>query len=376
MSAPAIKGWCPGAWRPLRSGDGYLVRLRPRLARLEAAEVEGLCAAARATGSGVIELTNRANLQIRGVREAALAELHARLERLGLLDPDADTERRRNILIAPDWVEGDDSWRLARCLSEHLADLPPLPDKLGVAIDAGSAPILHNDPADFRIERGESGGLILRADGRAMGRSLRDGEAIPALIALAGWFVESGGSAAGRMARHPASLPADLVGDESPMPPRPPIRPGSHPCGQVLGLAFGHTDADTLQAFMAASEARALRITPWRMLIAEGAKASSPFDLVMEADSPLLRVDACPGAPYCPQASVPTRSLARRLAPLVEGRLHVSGCAKGCARARPADLVLTGRDGEFDLARHARAGDPPEARGLSPEQILARFEEH
>ena len=29
MSAAAIKGWCPGALRPMQSGDGLVVRVRP-----------------------------------------------------------------------------------------------------------------------------------------------------------------------------------------------------------------------------------------------------------------------------------------------------------------------------------------------------------
>ena len=32
MSAPQVKGWCPGAHRPMMSGDGLVVRIRPRLA--------------------------------------------------------------------------------------------------------------------------------------------------------------------------------------------------------------------------------------------------------------------------------------------------------------------------------------------------------
>ncbi len=31
------------------------------------------------------------------------------------------------------------------------------------------------------------------------------------------------------------------------------------------------------------------------------------------------------------------------------GTVHVSGCAKGCARSAPADLVLVGEDGRFGL---------------------------
>ncbi|WP_252979256.1 hypothetical protein [Mameliella alba] len=41
MSAPEIKGWCPGAWRPMLSGDGLVVRVRPHLARLDADQARG-----------------------------------------------------------------------------------------------------------------------------------------------------------------------------------------------------------------------------------------------------------------------------------------------------------------------------------------------
>ena len=86
---------------------------------------------------------------------------------------------------------------------------------------------------------------------------------------------------------------------------------------------------------------------------------------------PLLAVDACPGAPFCPQASVETRALARQLAPHVTGSLHVSGCAKGCARRHPADTTLTGRDGVYDLVEGGGPADPPARVGLTAETLLA-----
>jgi precorrin-3B synthase len=76
---------------------------------------------------------------------------------------------------------------------------------------------------------------------------------------------------------------------------------------------------------------------------------------------------------YCPQATVETRDLARRLAAHVEGRLHVSGCAKGCAHPRAADVTLTGRNGLFDLGLNAPAGGPAARCGLSPAELLAHF---
>lgn len=68
--------------------------------------------------------------------------------------------------------------------------------------------------------------------------------------------------------------------------------------------------------------------------------------------------------------------MARALAPALETvapdarrSLHVSGCTKGCARARAADITLVGRNGKFDLVRDGCAWDTPSQTGLSPEAL-------
>jgi precorrin-3B synthase len=54
-----------------------------------------------------------------------------------------------------------------------------------------------------------------------------------------------------------------------------------------------------------------------------------------------------------------TRAEARRLAAMdLAGTIHVSGCAKGCARSAPADLTLVGQDGHFGVVRNGTARDP------------------
>ncbi|MDO5631840.1 MAG: cobalamin biosynthesis protein CobG [Paracoccus sp. (in: a-proteobacteria)] len=370
-----VKGWCPGALRPMESGDGLVVRVRPRLARLSRRQARWLTVAARTHGAGLIDLTSRANLQIRGVRPDQLAQLQDTLAELDLLDPDVETEMRRNILTAPDWVAGDDSERISTELMARLAELPRLPAKVGFAVDAGPAPILTQDSADFRIERGENGDLILRADGRATGCTLTKGAEVDALIALARWFVDSGGDGAGRMARHCAALPAWADTGARPHLPRPTMVPGQTSAGLAIGAAFGQIEAELLNPMMSRSVCLGLRITPWRIMVLEAAVNAGPmpFGLFAAPGAAAMRVDACAGAPFCPQASVETRGMALALAPHIQGRLHVSGCAKGCARTRAADVVLTGRDGAFDLAFNARPCDPPVETGLTPDQVLARF---
>ena len=361
-----VRGWCPTAHRPMAAGDGLIVRVRPRLARLERAQVLGLCDAASTHGNGQIDLTNRGNLQIRGVSDNTWPALIKDLCGLGLVDPDPAMEARHAVLVAPDWRWGDDTHSIASDVIARLADFPDLPGKFGFAIDAGASPVLRDDPADIRIERGGHGGLILRADGRATGVRITPDDAVAAMIALAEWFVASGGVTAGRMARHAAPLPDWARGDALPAASVPMLVDGAQGLGAVHGVAFGRIAARELAALMT-PDTRALRITPWRRVIVEGGTAPTTPEPVG------IAVDACVGAPDCPQASVETRALALRLAPHLAGRLHVSGCAKGCARSRPADVVLTGRDGCFDVAFGARAGDPPVLSGFGPARIFAHF---
>lgn len=362
-----IKGWCPDAWHPMAAGDGLIMRVRPPMGRIGHAQLLGLCEAAMAHGNGLIDLTNRANLQIRGVREKNWGPLVARLVALDLVHADPVLESRHKLLVTPDWQTGDDNAHIASALGDRLVELPDLPAKTGFVVDASSAPLLFGEAGDFRIERGAHGGLILRADGRASGIAITSDTAVDALVALAHWFVASGGRDAGRMARHHVPLPEWACGTILPAPPPPPLQPGRHPLGFVYGATFGQVEASTL-AQLADHD---LRLTPWRMLIVEGGTGKPIDGLLDDRADPLLRVDACPGQPHCPQATVETRALARSLAPHIAGRLHVSGCAKGCAHAAPADLCLTGGAGRYDLATQAKAGAPPQRTDLDRSAILA-----
>ena len=387
MNAPAtngatngiVKGWCPYAWRPMMAGDGLLVRVRPPLGRLTRAQILGLCKAAVAHGNGEIDATTRANLQIRGVREDSWRPLIDELLKLALIDPDPVREARANILVAPDWHEGDDTHRIAEALRARVSELPDLPGKVGFAIDAGVTPTVQAAPADFRVERAASGVLILRADGRDLGTPLSPGTEVDRLIALAHWFVDSGGAVSGgRMARHHAALPDWANGTTPSKTSARQPKPGEHPLGIAIGLPFGRVTATALRRLVEAEPAiRAIRPTPWHIIVCETdaplATQPDPAHFITDPISPILRADACVGALACPQGSVETRALARRLTSHITGRLHVSGCAKGCARAAPADVTLTGREGRYDLAFDARAGAPPTRTQLDVAQILVHF---
>lgn len=373
MSGFSVKGWCPDAWRPMRSGDGLLVRVKPMLGRLTRAQVLGMGDAAVAHGNGLIDVTRRANLQIRGVDEAGWPPLLEKLLALGLVDAEAMIETRRNVLVTPDWQVGDDSQRIASALLGRLGEFPDLPGKVGFVIDAGPARRLAEEPGDFRIERGADGGLILRAEGRPDGCALVPGREVDALIALARWFGESGGAAAGRMARHRAALPPEFAGTIRPASSMGAIAPGPVAFGIAYGVPFGRVHGQVLARAVEASSATAMRVTPWRVIVFEGTGLGGFEGLIDDPADPLLRADVCPGAPDCPQATVETRELARHLAPRVAGHLHVSGCDKNCARSRAADVEVTGREGMYHLAGKAIAGSSTVHPVLDRAAVLARF---
>ncbi|TPE53500.1 precorrin-3B synthase [Amaricoccus solimangrovi] len=367
MSAPLVRGWCPGALRPMDSGDGWIVRLRPPLGRLSPAQAGGVARLAQAHGNGMLDLSARANLQIRGVTPAAHPALIEGLRALGLVDATAEAEARRSVLLTPFATPAGDA--LAAALEAALADGPALPSKFGFAVDGGPRPVLADTPADIRLERDAGGALILRADGMALGTPVTEAEAPGRAVALARWFLASGGAPGGRgrMAAHVArGANPPGAARSAPATPLPPPAPGRHPAGMLLGFAFGALDAGALAAL--AETGAELRLTPWRMLLATDLAAVPAIPgLVTDPDDPLRRVAACVGAPGCPQGLAETRPLARALAPLVPpgGFLHVSGCAKGCAHPKAAPLTLVATAGGFAPVRNGtaagRATDPARA---------------
>ena len=374
MNRPAAKGWCPSALRPMMSGDGLLVRVRPRLGRLAADQVEALCKAADAHGSGLMDLTNRGNIQIRGVAPDSYDQLLACLAGAGLVDFSIEHEARDNIIVAPMWQHGDDTWRIATELRGRLHELPELPAKFGFALDAGGAPVLSTASADIRVERGVSGSLIVRADGVVRGERTTPDDAVNRIIDLSRWFVETGGAASKRMANHTSQL--SLSGRREQEPPLVSERalvPGPSLIGPVYGAPFGSMPASSLAELLRASTAVALRTTPWRLFILEGGQPTASDAFSSDPCDPMQQVAACPGAPFCSSSTVDTRALARQLSGVVKGPFHVSGCTKGCARPSPAPLTVVGREGRFDIVRNGCAWDPAETTGLDATEVVSQL---
>lgn len=370
--APEIKGWCPGALRPMLSGDGWVVRVRPYGGRLRRAQADGLATLAAAHGNGTFDLSSRGNIQMRGVREASHTPLIEGLRRMSLVDADANVEGRRNILVMPFWQSDDETEFLAAELTKALAqpDAPALPGKFGFAIDTGPKPVLQSASADIRLERSTEGGLILVAEGEAKAKSVTLANAVSEAIALAHWFMARRDTEA-RMASllaNGAILPHGFDAARQLQTYAP--KPGHTPLGAMVALAFGQLSAETLATL---AKHGGLRMTPWRMLLVDGARELPKIDgIITDPDDPILRVVACTGAPGCTQGLGPTRDVARALAPHVpQGQLlHVSGCTKGCAHPKRAATTVIATPTGYDLIRDGTAADAAAQTNLPPDTLI------
>lgn len=406
-AAVEVKGWCPGVLRPMQSGDGLIARVRPRGGAIGLTEAKALAEAAERFGNGHIDLTRRANLQLRGLGEASLKDLQDVVSTLGLVDRDARTEAVRNIMVAPltgiDPGEALDVRPLACALEKGLAEdvaLHVLPSKFGFLVDGGGSISIAGERAD----------VALRAVGKriALGLDTRSGTewigwatpeaAVKAALAAARAFlgirrerrrlreVDDQDLARLRSALAPM---LDAVEDDMPIASQRPL--GVLSCGAnrfAVGVAasFGRLEAHQLWNFATMSEeagAADIRLSPWRSLYVEArdidvarqlVDAARDIGLIVDAEDPILRIDACPGAPACRSSSVDTRHDARLLAALeFKGNIHVSGCAKGCARSAPANLVLVGEHGRYRVIRNGTTNDTPE-RTIAAEEAGALFD--
>jgi precorrin-3B synthase len=395
------KGWCPGALRPMQSGDGLIVRVRPRVGRFDLDAARMLADAAQRLGNGHIDLTRRANLQIRGLSESHLDEQQAELVRFGLLDDDAASEAVRNVMVAPLAERGSVACCIAERLEEILAGDPRLrglPAKFGVLVDGEGPVSISGERADISLR--------VASDAVAFGIDTMEGtrwlgacasrDAVELVVAAMQTVLECVPRSRVRDLSAAALSKLQLAV----MPRLQPLPPLDPPPGRVIGLVddavgvaapFGRLEAGQLRrladlATMAG--ARDLRLSPWRTLymrvrdVAAGQvllDEARSIGLIVDERDPLLRIEACPGAPACASGTVDARGDARRLARVMAerrfgGTVHVSGCAKGCARSAPSDLVLVGEAGRYGVVRGGTTRDatdrtirPADLESLLPE---------
>lgn len=400
MSAEATKrNACPGPWTPMAAGDGLLIRLRGSSHSLTATQVRGLAALASEHGSGLIELTRRANLQLRGLCGETLAELQAGLVKLGLADPSPAREQRPGLLVDPlhglvpgraslDQLAHAIDGALAACTEEHA-----LSAKLGIVLDNASG-ALHDVEADIRVElldevADRAQVLVPTPTGAvplAVCRAADIPEAVSALLRELARCCDPDGSRMRDLVRaqgldalracvaHLALADVTVCARARSLQPALPtlgFQGGVTPW-LGLGIAFGSAPSATWMALAELAERFGqadVRLSPAREVILPGVRLEIAVPAVMEVarehglitreDDSRRRVIACSGAPACVSSLGETRALATALAETARerlaagGTLHVSGCGKACASGAAATLTVVLAEGGAHLGENA-----------------------
>jgi precorrin-3B synthase len=409
-AAPAIKGWCPTLLSPMQSGDGWLARVKPSAGVLTAAAARLIADAARRHGNGHIDLTSRANLQIRGLTPRSAEDFAETIITAGLANTNPSLEATRNVMASPlgpdDSTASFDSHVVAHDIEAMLSGEPTLwalPSKFGYLVDAGGVLPLADISADIMVRAHEEK-LAVHLDGGMLAALCAPSSLAETIGALALAFLRLSAQRSEKPRRMRALVMA--VGEEAIFaaagltsahtPPRltPEARStiGLISLGDQarsafgVGLPFGRIEANSLHALADISERRgdgSMRTTPWRALLLTGVSASdemnlrdevTALDLITDPADPRRNIFACVGAPSCLSASVDARGDAARLAAAVGTRdqtLHVSGCSKSCAHRGAASLTLVGRDGRYDLIRNGNSAGRPSLSGLTIDQIEA-----
>jgi precorrin-3B synthase len=277
------------------AADGGLARVRIPGGRLTPTQLRVLTDAAAQVGSGVLELTMRANVQVRGLAGGGEQALAARLRPAGLLRSDSH-DRVRNILASPLHGLGPRPGlaELIVALDDALCDdeaLAALPGRFLFALDDGTADLLDAG-ADVTLCAAAGGWLLLLA-GRPVGVAGDATAAVAAAITAAHGFLDE------RAAQHsPAWRLAELadgparVADRLPglgpagQTPAPgaPIAAGLHPRADggralVLGVPDGRLDVAMARLLLTVAEPNdVLRVTPWRSVVLPTAPADTQLD--------------------------------------------------------------------------------------------------
>lgn len=379
------RGACPSLSAPMRTGDGLLVRLRPVAPALAAEDLFALAELARQHGNGLIEITARGNLQLRGLTEASVPRLAEGLAAAGIV-PQTGVAIEVPPLSGTDPSETADAAPVADALRKAIAAASlTLAPKLAIVVDGGGVLSLADMVADIRLDAVEAGWRLSVGGDRRTARLvavLAEDRVVAGAMTVVAALAAIGPTARGRdldVTALELGATSELTLSDA---------PASHPLGihriggeNVLGVApaYGQMQADRLIALvkgLVACGAREFRLAPHRTLLVRGLSGESLANAETCAGregfwcmdtAPGRSISICAGSAGCASAGFDTHAAADVLVAdageLLDGSVdvHISGCPKGCAHPARAAVTFCGTAAGVGLVLDGRAGDAPAA---------------
>jgi len=382
---------CPGLLRIVQALDGGICRIKLAGGSIRAEQAFAVADAAQAYAGGVIEATNRANLQIRGIG----AEQDALIEALLAADlgpRSAAGDDVRNLMLSPSaGIDRDMLFDTRPLADEILVTLETHPRfhelsaKFAVQLDGGEALAMLEHHHDLWLSAFNANGQTLLAFGLAgcpaqdaplAAVPLAQGHAL--VVAVLERFLALARPEQTRMRHLLAETSVDNFLGQISLPLQPadgfsrranpaPLHLGSYPQHQknrvyVAGVApLGRLDSAMLRgaAQLAVDHGDAtLRVTPWQGLLLPNIRDAAAVTERLEqlgflcsVDQPLARLIACTGSSGCAKGLCDTKADALHLATLAPGHnVHLSGCTRSCAAAHTAPVTLLAvSPGHYDL---------------------------
>lgn len=404
MTEILARGACPRLATPMETGDGLLARIVPT-APIEIDDFAALCAAAQTYGNGLMEVSARGSLQVRGLTDESSLLFAEAATHLGLAAGEGTP-----VLATP---LPDDPGALinAQTLAENIRmaiaarDLSLAP-KVSVIIDGGGAIHLDGLSGDVSLRAVASSNapkLLVSLAGDAASATplglapLRDAPAVAtdllAVIAARGITARARDVLDGEGLQVFAGACASL---DPPVaaPPRGAAQTiGLHGlrggrCAIGIALPFGQAHALDLIALVRIARANGaawVATAPSRTLLFGPigemtgfvlATAADTLGFVVDSRDSRRRVVACSGVPACTSGFIPARKLAAEIAeglPASEEGIaaHVSGCAKGCAHPTQAPLTVIGTEQGYGFVQNGTARSEPEGYA-EPRELLRK----
>ncbi|GAA1904788.1 precorrin-3B synthase [Williamsia serinedens] len=373
---------------PHPAADGLVARIRLPGGAVTPTQMQALAAFAAEHGDDHLELTGRANVQVRGLTEVDEDAISG-LREAGLL-PSGAHDRVRNAMVSP--LSGrlgglGDVRPLAADLDAALVDdfdLAVLPGRFLFGFDDGHGDVLAHRP-DVGVLAVDADTVEIVLGGRRTGRLVASTDAVAVLLGVAREFVRLRCDR-WRIADLDDTRLTDLVElvDEATHPAQgepTPVVPHDGPIvgwfdqddgGVLLGavVELARIPARTAE-FLAAID-HPIVITPDREVLvcdlSDGVaetvvRVLAPMGVIYDASSPWARVSACAGSPGCARSHADVRGdLVEHVASGDTGeREHWIGCERGCGSPHGPHLrVEAGPDGYT----RARTGEGPAAGHL------------
>jgi ferredoxin-nitrite reductase len=394
---PIAPDACPGLFYPTFAKDGRLIRIRTPGGRLSSQQARVLAALGERLDKP-LRVTNRANLQLRGLPAEIPTEVLNQLQEAGLAARLSAVDHLRNIMASPtagiDQAQLIDTTPFVKELDEYLSshlELAELSAKFSIGFDGGEQVAIapHND---ILLRAIDFNGIYfcLHLAGVPVGM-IKPEECIGTIASLAKVYLKASQNYVGvrklrlkeliqtigvqelcdRAQLSLIPIPAELI----PLKPQAHAHIGIHTQRQPhlsyvgVTLPLGRLEtwqlkglADLVEDWGDPSRVsqgdRTLRLTPWQNLLIPNV----PNSVLPQVQKKLQQLDlhsssthiysgliACAGN-TCASSATDTQADALKLAESLEQQItldlpitiHFSGCSKSCAHHGASDLTLVG----------------------------------